>query len=172
MIQIWIIAGNRGVGKSSTIRCITGIRKKSIIRIKKNDGHYFHIYSFLRSIQEAQLGSPENFQRPSDFCDLLENDFFLGEAPTPPSIRMSNQLSVANYLVPLRIDPANNLPGYIEYIGEMLRRGFVIKSLISLNNVWDNALNRSGIDVGMISNSADISANERAAVVRKYWGWV
>ena len=85
MKRLYFIIGEGGVGKSTLIRCLTGIRQASRPNVRIAPGVDVPIYVWMRSMQEMDpIMSPN---------DLLTDIFAPSEA------------AFEYYLVPLRLLP-------------------------------------------------------------------
>lgn len=150
MKQISLVIGEGGTGKSSLIRCLTGVSKESRRKVLLINAGIVDMYIWVRSIQEGRCYSPHA----------------LLNAIVAPS-----EANFHHYLVALRLNPFNSCPGAQDYIN-VLQTQCTISNVVVLSengNPPTLALPNGQLN---ISFSQNYPANEIANQVRNTWGWL
>ena len=148
MVDCYFIIGDDSVGKSATIRALTGIwAAEPAWPIRYIDGIY-NTYVLVRSAQEGMR------IRPPDLISDISN------SGSPRAI------------VPLRLDPHNGAPSANDYISALGQHGWPIKGI----GIIGERLSEVNVPAGCFvvrmadrSTSLTMCANERASYLR--FGW-
>lgn len=150
MKRIYLILGDSSVGKSSLIRCLTGIRTENRVRLRLIDGSDIYTWCWMRSAQE----------QPMDIDEMINQIFEVGEN------------GFIYYLLPLRLSPAGSCPGYLEYVNALKDNNCIIENsaLLTNNSITINL--SPIISPVIIVNSKDNPVNLNANTVRNSWGWI
>lgn len=152
MLKCYIIMGEAGVKKSSTIRALTGAFKRKVYDVAVKDAEPIKIFVQIRSLQEI----PKKGVNPNNFIkeiNLLECDYVL---------------------LSLRINRCNDYcpPGY-DYIRKFINNGWGIESVIILNEKKIPLGYPNGApQPKLIRDTIDVPANEIANIIRNYWKWL
>ncbi len=150
MKRIYFVIGEGSVGKSTLIRCLTGIRQASRPNVRVAPGTDVPMWVWMRSMQELDpIMSPN---------DVLTDMFAPGEA------------AFEYYLIPLRLRPLYGYQGAQDYI-DLLGLHCTILGAVVLST--DGALPTLTLHVPQISIpfSKGNPANVNASIVRAGWGW-
>jgi hypothetical protein len=148
MPNVYVIMGEAGAKKSSTIRALTGAYKSKIYDVGTSDKGVMEILVKIRSLQEKPI-------HPVAFINLIKDE------------------EADNVLLSLRIEKANKCPhGYI-YLEKFLMSKWKIRSVIILNEqivpeVYPPKLPRPML----ISDTAGMAANTIASRIRDRWLWL
>jgi hypothetical protein len=148
MPNVYVIMGEAGAKKSSTVRALTGAYKSKSYDVGTSDKGVMEIFVQIRSLQEFPIG-------PQDFIDFITDE------------------EADNVLLTLRINRANRRPeGYI-YLERFLMADWNIRSVIILNErevpqVYPPQLPRPIL----INNTAAMAANTIASRIRGRWLWL
>ena len=138
--------GNAAVGKSSTIRALTGIRDARKTNVETVHGTLNDIFVQVRSLQEKRL-------KPLTFINTHANDSYI--------------------LLSLRINPAGQCPNGLKYLQDFLNSNWRINEIVVLGtNALPYNLPRSLPSPMFIPNSKNIPANQVAHQIRRAWNWL
>ncbi|WP_299117531.1 hypothetical protein [uncultured Winogradskyella sp.] len=145
--NLYLVFGTANKGKSSLIRCLTGIFRGRTTKIKRINDEVL-IKVFVSSAQEKWISIEE----------LIEK---------------IDSIDVEHYLISIRIDEIRNKYGTVfpegqKYYDELIKRYNILGVTIFGNekmNIDDNLITR-------IENPRKDSPNYDASIVRKKWGWI
>lgn len=142
--NIYIIVGEGRCGKSSLVRALTGVFRRSIRgTLQLVNGEIINIAIWPRSAQEGTSETPEQV------------------------LRKINGTGPNNVLIVLRPWGAQ------EYIDLLATQHNIIQVLLISSNMTLPGVNiPEGINVNPITNSRSRPVNANAAVVRTWWGWM
>lgn len=145
--DIWIIMGHGDIGKSSTIRALTGVPRRKHTEIETVQGVMNRVWVEIRSLQENKI-SPTKFRRDHN------NDRYI--------------------LVNLRIDTYGIYPNGLAYLQDFINNNWQIRGISVLgSNPLPYSL-PSGIPTPLhipTTIHARIPANEMAHRIRNVWNW-
>jgi len=144
--EVWIIMGNRAVGKSTAIRALTGIYQSKKTDVKTLEDVLECIFVHVRSLQEKKI-------QPSSFINDHNNNRYV--------------------LLSLRVDKIGNFPKGLEYIQKFINNNWDIRKIVVLgtNNLPYTLPGELPAPI-FITNSNDIPANQVAHEIREDWNWL
>ena len=144
--NLYLVFGTANKGKSSLIRCLTGIFRGKITKIKRINDEVL-IKVFVSSAQERWVSIDE-------LIDKI------------------NTIDVDNFLISIRIDEIRTKHGVVfpvgqKYYDELKKRYNILGVTIFGNEEMniDNSL------ITRIVEPRKDSSNYDASIVRKAWGW-
>lgn len=149
MPNLFIIIGEHGTGKSSLIRCLTGVGQRSLIP-QLQIGHVSrNLYVQIRSLQEARIDSAT----------------FIAEM---------GQLSPYDILLSLRVNSLGAYPDGVRYIEDFIQTpGWSVSRIVRLGQTPLNRPLPAGVPAPMAMNPAGHTPkNKVAADVRNAWNWI
>lgn len=142
MKNLYIILAEAHMGKSSLMRCLTGIYRSKKTWVKTNQGN-MEIYVFTSSLQEKKCGIQE-------------------------AINNINNTPVDDVFVAIRIDSTGGCPIGQDYYNAFTNL-YNIKEVVILGT---NQMNIPNNLITRIPNPRLNPPNDDARVVRNSWGWV
>ena len=146
MPEVQIIMGDPQVGKSRTIRALTGVFKSSPSQIKTEDGRVIDAFVQIRALQEDVI-TPEEFIKKHDSDEYI--------------------------LLCLRINGGHRNPSGLEYIEKFRSHGWNIKDIYVLGRELSDLPFSLPHDISAYSiKDSNIPANEIACKIRERWGWL
>ena len=151
MKRIFFVMGEGSVGKSTLIRCLTGIRQASRRSIRIAPGVDVPMWVWMRSMQELNPIMNPN--------DVLTDIFAPGEA------------SFEYYLIPLRMRSLYGYPPAQDYI-DLLGQRCTIMGAVALSADATFIPLTLPVPLITIPFSKNNPANANAATVRAGWGWI
>jgi len=144
--DVWVIMGHAAVGKSSTIRALTGVWRLGKTNVQTVQGTLNDIFIQVRSLQEKGI-------KPSDFIIVHNSDRYI--------------------LLSLRINSRTQYPNGLRYIQAFINNNWRIREIIVLGtNVLPYNLPRSIPTPMFIPNSKNTPANQIAHQIRGIWNWL
>lgn len=146
-VNVYLLMGDKNTRKSSSIRCLTGMRIKNICEIELITKEEIKVYAMLQALQEAKV-EPKSF------------------------IKMVKKEKYSNVLVPLRIEKANNCPAGSEYVKEFLDAGWNVMPVIVLGTGKLPYQLASNLVPEFIKASAKSPNNSNVKQIKGKWGWV
>ncbi len=153
MPNIFIVIGNAHAGKSSLIRCLTGLgrKKDEPWRVATEQNPNMPIFVLISALQES-----ENYaMTPAQFIEEV------------------NEKEFENVLVPLRISSSGAFPDCYEYINAFHNACWEIIQIVVLGEKFEVDKLPAGLPIPLIINSSrENPANQNAANVRNKWGWI
>jgi hypothetical protein len=151
MKRIYFIIGEGGVGKSTLIRCLTGIRQAGRPNLRLATGIDVPLWAWMRSMQEMAPPMSPN--------DVLAD------------ITSPQEAAFEYYLIPLRLNAMYGYQSAQDYI-DLLGLHCIIMgaAVLSANGVVPTLT----VPVPQINIplSHTIPANGNASTVRRGWGWM
>lgn len=151
MKRIYLVLGEGNVGKSTLIRCLTGIRIASRIQVRETTLNDLTVWAYMRSVQEGNT--------PMSPSDLLHD------------ITKPEESQFHDYLIPIRITAFNNCPNYSVYVNTLVAGGCTIVQAVALTqNTVAPVLGLPVVPIS-ITTSHLSPANANADIVRTAWGW-
>jgi len=140
--NLYIILGRANKGKSTLMRCLTGIyrSKSTLIRTNLRD---IDMYIFTSSLQEKGW-------------DIQTSVINIDNVPNN------------NVFIAIRIDSTRNCPIGQDYL-DVLKLKYNIVEVVILGN---EVMNISNNITTRISSPKQDPPNYEASLVRKQWGWV
>lgn len=159
MKRVYLVMGEGGTGKSTLIRCLTGLRQKGRPFVTLTNSTRINIWCYMRSIQEMDpIMSP---------LDVI-NDI------TQPS-----ESAFIDYLIPFRIDGRYGYQGIVPYLQALLNTpNLTIVNAVALDIDAQSYPQLAGlpfpsnIPITYIPNSKSNTPNQNASIVRNAWGWI
>ena len=147
MPEVQIIMGDSQVGKSRTIRALTGVFKSIPSQIKTKDGKVIDVFVQIRALQEDGI-SPEEFIKEHD------SDKYI--------------------LLGLRVNGGHRNPHGLDYIEKLRSHGWNIKDIYVLGRELSDLPFSLPHDISAysIKDSKSMPANEIACKIRERWGWL
>jgi hypothetical protein len=149
MKNVYLILGNGKLGKSTLVRHLTGIREASIVEISRSNNVSISLWAWMRSAQEMP-------KSPMEILALIDHQ---------------DKVSCTDILLPLRILPANNQPGYLEYVNAIVNAGHSIVQSIVLTDQASISTQFQIINPFVVPNTVHRPSNSVASQVRALWGW-
>jgi len=157
--RCWIIIGEHKVRKSSVARSLLGVDDpRSYAEAETVSGLRFRIHPCISAYQERN-------KTPDDMIDELD------EKPNDEAKEQLDDHHFRNALVVLRYDRLKNYPHGKEYVERLLKEGWEIEAIISLNIPCPAWVRDSGIPNLDILNVADLTSRDIARQVRQAIGW-
>lgn len=151
MKRIYLIIGDGRVGKSTLVRSLTGIREASRVPIQLACGSVINVYAWMRSAQEISMDADEVVRQ----------------------ITRPDESAFTDYLLPLRILPANHIAdGYQDYISKLEAAGCVIQRRVFVFSAAPTMEVSCSESTAVVANSMSNPANLNSHIVRKVWGWL
>ena len=151
MKRIYFVIGEGGVGKSTLVRCLTGIRQAGRPNIRLASGIDISLWTYMRSMQEP-IPPMNPAQLLADITDPSEAAF-------------------EYYLIPLRITGINGCPDAQDYI-DFLNPHCITMGAVVLSRDAIVPTLRFAIPQLSIPLSHTIPANGNANTVRTAFGWM
>ena len=145
MVDCYLLIGDGSVGKSATVRALTGIRvQEQAWPVRYADGVH-KTFVLMRSAQEG--------------------------SPTLPSNLIADILSSGSQraLITLRFAPFNSAPSANDYISALGSQGWAIKGIGLIGDGLAGITIPSACIVVRMARRPLASANERAAYLRTGW---
>ena len=151
MKRIYFIIGEGSVGKSTLVRCLTGINRAKRLDLRFTGGLDVVMWAWMRSMQEL---NPQ--KSPNDL---------LAEITSP------DDAEYEYYLIPLRMYAMYGYQSAQAYI-DLLTLHCIIMGAVVLSR--DTVEPQLTLPVPQISipNSHALPANVNADTVRTAWGWI
>ena len=146
--EIFVIMGRVGIGKSSTIRALTGLFHGGKTDVQTVQGTLKNIYVEIRSLQEKGI-------LPSKFISDHNNDTYI--------------------LLSLRIDSFKGYPNGLTYLQAFINNNWQVKEITILGNSPLPYSLPPGIPTPLhipTSTQARIPANQIAHQIRNVWNWL
>ena len=156
MPDVYLVIGNRYTGKSSTVRCLTGVGKSAKVSVKLTGGNDIDVYVKPQSLQEA--------------CE--DDQYAISQYGNYPKLLLS--LWVRHRRGKYQCPDAGG------YLSSFLQARWNIVGVVALGggvpNVITPFVNNGQIPRPVVvtprtANNA-IPANAMAAPIRRAWGWV
>lgn len=146
--NIYIIIGNGGMGKSTTVRALTGTYRGGWKSIEFNvDGDNRHVEDFHIWSQSAQEGTYVNpAQLLINIAEVQENHILL-------TLRANDSPDNAN-----------------DYIAQIAAQHNII-GIVAMGQ-YENILVPPGTLINVISDPWERPVNGNASRIRKWWGWL
>jgi len=151
MKRIYFIIGEGGVGKSTLIRCLTGIRQEGRPNLRLATGVDISLWAWMVSMQERV--SPLS---PNDVLAYI----------TSPQ-----KAAIEYFLIPLRLSAMYGYQSAQDYI-DLLSLHCIIMGAVVLSRSAAVPILTLPVPQIDIPLSHTIPSNGNASIVRAGWGWL
>ena len=150
-LHAWVLLGDMGSRKGSTIRALTGISRDRLdpIEVTLTNGQSIQIHPKVASINEKNVPTPESWLA-----------------------RWSRSAVRQNLILAfrLRFGPKGRRPE--DYVKALVEAGGTVESIVTLGETTPDWAIQIGAPYAHILDAATTPTNANAHRVRQFWGWL
>jgi len=160
-LHCWVLLGQQGSRKGSTIRALTGVYRSKDIEVMLVNEQSLRLWCQVQSINE-----PEKEENPSPDEWVKSCIFHSPHYPMPSLIQGRH-----NILIALRLDRGRAGREPEDYLNALCRAGATIESIVTLGESTRAWTPLYGAPYAHIIDTKSVPTNSVAAQVRQFWGW-